>query len=115
MTEAERIAMFVEATTPGPERWWYLSFADPDRPTGQHFLGVALVRATCHADAVRMAWRNGCNPGGQVLGHPVPYESGDPPEAMRHRLVSDSAELDRLMVEWTGEGVATLAEIEARK
>ncbi len=73
---------------------WWLSFCDPDKPTGQQFLGVAIVdvgeadmqRARPVADAVRAqhglgpvdddtAWmaaaiqqshRARCNPGGEV-------------------------------------------------
>jgi hypothetical protein len=28
------------------EPWWWLSFADANRPTGQQFLGVAIMQAT---------------------------------------------------------------------
>lgn len=51
---------------------WWLSFADQTRPTGQHFLGVALVIAGDMAQAVRVAWKLGVNPGGEVLGMELP-------------------------------------------
>lgn len=75
-----------------PRCWWWLSFADADRPEGQQLLGVAVVRgylpkllpvlepetpeetadsqwleeAMAAASAVREAHRLGANPGGQV-------------------------------------------------
>lgn len=46
-------------------RWW-LSFADPDRPTGQQFLGACIVRAVDEISAVKVAHALGINPGGEV-------------------------------------------------
>lgn len=109
----ERLARFIAATTPATESWWWLSFCDASRPTGDHLLGVALVRGTCHADAVSRAWRTGCNPGGEAMGIPVPAESGDPPECWRHQLVRDKATIDRLTAEWVGGDCSTIAELEA--
>lgn len=53
---------------------WWLSFVDPKRPQGQRFLGCALVETetdpddpkVAMSDAIRRAWRTGCNPGGEV-------------------------------------------------
>ena len=69
-------------------RYW-LSFCDPDLPTGRQFLGVTVVEVTDEeaeevkpeidalfprhqpdaewiAAAARKAWLMGCNPGGEV-------------------------------------------------
>lgn len=45
---------------------WYLSFVD------DHFLGACVVEAPSMPDACRKAWALNINPGGQVLGVPVP-------------------------------------------
>jgi hypothetical protein len=47
--------------------WWWLSFADPDRPEGERFLGVAIVEGDDAMDAMQTAWNLGCNPGGEIL------------------------------------------------
>lgn len=47
-------------------RWW-LSFADPDKPEGEQFLGVTIVEAPTILEAIRTAHRLGANPGGEVL------------------------------------------------
>jgi hypothetical protein len=54
--------------------YWYLSFADADRPEGDQFLGGCIVKAHSMKEAIKEAWRHGCNPGGEVVGHPVPPE-----------------------------------------
>jgi hypothetical protein len=57
---------------------WWLSFADPSRPKGTQFLGVAIVRVDSSGEgdgffhAVRTAHALGINPGGQVQGHFIP-------------------------------------------
>jgi hypothetical protein len=53
---------------------WWLSFVDPHRPEGTRFLGVALVEAETMADALRRAWRSGCNPGGEVEAYELPLD-----------------------------------------
>ena len=60
---------------------FWLSFADSNRPTGEQFLGVAIVEAIDIADATEKCWRLGINPGGEVLSVEVPeekYESYSP-------------------------------------
>jgi hypothetical protein len=49
----------------GVGQWW-LSFVDEDE-----WLGGAVVDALSFLDAVGVAHRLGCNPGGQVAGWPV--------------------------------------------
>lgn len=46
-------------------RWW-LSFADPDRPKGQQFLGLCIVEAVDEITAAKVAHALGINPGGEV-------------------------------------------------
>jgi hypothetical protein len=53
---------------------WWLSFCDPDKPEGSTFLGVCIVPAHDMITAVAKARRLGCNPGGEVLGHPLEDE-----------------------------------------
>lgn len=48
--------------------YWWLSFADPELPVGEQFLGVAIVEADNLREAVASAWRDGLNPGGEVGG-----------------------------------------------
>ena len=47
-------------------RYFWLSFADADKPPGSQFLGVAIVKASSIYAAIREAWRQRCNPGGEV-------------------------------------------------
>ncbi len=49
-------------------QWWWLSFCDSDRPTGEQFLGACVVDGGTMPDAVRNAHHLGCNPGGEVMG-----------------------------------------------
>jgi hypothetical protein len=66
--------------------WWWLSFADPELPSGQQFLGAAIVRGRTVLDAVMRAHSLGCNPGGEVKVRPVP-----------ERLLPASDRLERLL------------------
>lgn len=53
--------------------FWWLSFCDPNRPTGSQFLGVAIVEQPEGSNvgvAAMAAGLLGCNPGGEVLGYP---------------------------------------------
>jgi hypothetical protein len=47
-------------------RLFYLSFADPEKPKGQQFLGATIVEAGTEVLAVAEAWLRGINPGGEV-------------------------------------------------
>jgi hypothetical protein len=94
--------------------WWWLSFCDPSRPTGQHSLGVAIVGAASFPEAVMVAHATGCNPGGEVMGHPVREDMGAPPAEWDHKLVSSLAEIERLESLWIGEpaSITTIGELE---
>lgn len=94
--------------------WQWLSFCDTDKPEGQRFIGVAIVRGWSVADAALMAHVLGCNPGGQVMAVPAPEHFGDPPIEWQNKLVTDKAEIERLTEQWCGDGrCSTIAEIEA--
>lgn len=60
---------------PDAALWWWLSFADGDKPRGSQFLGCAVVDGRTMADAMARAWRIGCNPGGEVLATPFPADA----------------------------------------
>lgn len=65
-------------------KWWWLSFADDDG-----FRGVTIVQGDNIASAAKSAHRLGINPGGQVLGFPMPPEGLDIyGESHRNRLLS---------------------------
>lgn len=67
---------------------WWLSFTDPARPLGSQFLGVAIVEAIGHSDAVTKAWTLGVNPGGEVasFGDPLSLDAIAP--EWRNRLLT---------------------------
>ena len=55
----------------------WLSFADPSRPYGSHFIGACVVVGEDFESAMAEANRLGCNPGGEVMGDKVGYEPHD--------------------------------------
>ena len=48
--------------------YFWLSFADPDKPRGKQFLGGCVIEAESFPGAITEAHRLGCNPGGEVMG-----------------------------------------------
>lgn len=54
--------------------YWCLSFADPERPRGNRFLGCVVVAAGSLRDAIETAWRKRINPGGEAIGFQVPAQ-----------------------------------------
>lgn len=58
---------------------FWMSFCDPNKPTGEQFLGVALVDADSLAEAVTLSHLHGCNPGGEIQTVELPHGS-IPPE-----------------------------------
>lgn len=85
-------SMLMAEAAVGEPSWWWMSFADPHRPTGQQFLGVAIVRASGEASAVTESHQLGVNPGGEIALAPIP-EDHVPPPHLRNRLLS-RAELE---------------------
>lgn len=69
---AHRIAHKLLEERLQPVRLWWLSFADPDKPKGQRFLGVCIVEARGPASAMLEARRRGCNPGGEIENWMLP-------------------------------------------
>jgi len=88
---------------------WWLSFADPKRPAGQQFLGVAVVEAPEFILACMTAKTYGCNPGGEVQGWPMPDL---PPDAPEMKLPTNRL-LSRADLEAAGIKLLSLAEAEA--
>jgi hypothetical protein len=72
---------------PAPERtWWYLSFGDESG-----FLGGCIVPGENIAVAAQVAHGRGCNPGGEVLGMPLPPGELDKvPEEARGMLLNEA-------------------------
>ncbi len=79
----------------------WLSFLDPHKPSGQRFLGVAIVEVPASETpeemaeaAIQKAWSLGINPGGEVIASGVE----PPPEAealrafygLTNRLLSEA-------------------------
>jgi hypothetical protein len=94
-----RSTITLEVPKPGATLWW-LSFCDPARPSGSSFVGCAIVHGDGLVDAVRTAWRTGCNPGGDVMGVPFPSEVAERVEARwRGRILSseEALRLDSLL------------------
>jgi hypothetical protein len=52
----------------------WLSFCDASLPKGSQFLGACIVPGDDVVEAVQAAWRLGCNPGGEALGHVIPSD-----------------------------------------
>jgi hypothetical protein len=89
---------------------WYLSFAGEEG-----WRGCCFVRATDLLSAVSEAHRLECNPGGEVLGMPVPTQEPQPPaERIGHLLQLDDIRAIwpdvRSLREWSAEEEAKAAE-----
>lgn len=79
----ERAAELLREERKQPVSWWYLSFAD------QVFHGAVIIAAHGLTDAVRTCHALNINPGGQVLGAPLPPEIlAQVPQADRERLLT---------------------------
>lgn len=78
----------------------WMSFCDPDKPEGTQFLGVAIVEAFDLGEAMTIAWRRGCNPGGEVGSFEIPADKHDQiPDELRHVLLSKG---DLIELGWIG-------------
>ena len=64
-------------------QWFYLSFASGE------FLGGAIVYARGVAHACRVCWDRHINPGGEVLGEPIPKDAV-PARKWRNRLLAEA-------------------------
>lgn len=89
------------------KKLWWLSFADPDRPVGQRFLGVCVVEAEDISTAADRAWEMNCNPGGEVRGDPLPEKFAEVIEDHQRNVLLDAEaarELNRRLAERFPEG-----------
>lgn len=94
-----RTAELLAEEANGPERWWWLSFAD-----NEHNRGVVIVRARGMLNAVREASRRKINPGGEVVGFPL--DDGQEPGIYANLLLTkDGAEIASKVI--SGEGLAS--------
>lgn len=79
-------------------KFWWLSFADTQRPVGEQFIGGAIVRATHLMEAVQAAHYLGISPGGKVIGSAIPSNYHVPPQFVERLLNSDEiAEMGSLL------------------
>jgi hypothetical protein len=70
--------------------WWYLSFVQADEDgSNERFIGACLVEGDDLISAVTRSHSLSCNPGGSVMGLPVP-EGYLPDREFRERLLSKS-------------------------
>jgi hypothetical protein len=71
-------------------RLWWLSFCDPNKPTGTQFLGaLALEVPEEIKNPVQYAWLRGLNPGGEVMFMEIPVgKYKDFPPEFRNRLLT---------------------------
>ena len=74
--------------------WWYLSFADSELPTGEQWLGACVVSAPSAEAAVMVAHLLKCNPGGEVMLHPIESSITVPLEFCERLLTRE--DLDQL-------------------
>lgn len=75
-----------------PESWWWLSFCDPAKPTGEQFLGVCIVKGGGAWEAIQNAWAMKINPGGEVQSLQIPEEHL--PDPKYHNRLMSKAELE---------------------
>lgn len=68
-------------------RWFWLSFADPNLPTGTQFLGAAIVKAQGVATATEQSNLRGINPGGEIQFTELPLNAVPNPKYI-NRLLS---------------------------
>lgn len=74
ISDEERDAWFAQALAleaHHPEHWLWLSFADPEKPRGQQFLGVVITQAKGLGHAIQKTHALGINPGGEIQAYQV--------------------------------------------
>jgi hypothetical protein len=50
------------------KNYWWLSFADLNKPEGEQFLGATILRGNSLVEVTKEAWRREINPGGEIKG-----------------------------------------------
>jgi hypothetical protein len=76
---------------------YWLSFADARRPKGTQFLGALILPFDSFLVAVTESHRLGLNPGGEVVGAPIPSENIIHPSwfgVLLNRATIDAADAD---------------------
>ena len=74
----------------------YLTFADPEKPTGSQFLGAAIVKASNIIEAAHVAWYLDISPGGEVYALTVPLSVKIPDDYIERLLTKkDLDQLDK--------------------
>lgn len=86
--EWERKARLLAEERSKPQGLWWLSFCDVDKPAGEQFLGVAIVRAGGPVSAMQRAWDLGINPGGEVMNYQLPDDAAARVRPYMDRLLS---------------------------
>lgn len=80
----ERKAMLLAKEQDNPPAQWWMSFCDPNKPKGQQFIGVCVVKAPGFMHATQKAWDLGINPGGEIQA----YRVNDVPVEYHDKLLS---------------------------
>lgn len=87
--------------------FFWLSFADPNKPKGQQFLGGTLIEVPIGGHpgviaAVQRAWDLGINPGGEVASFELAPggELGLPPKRVAADLRTSGAFEKLVSLEW---------------
>jgi hypothetical protein len=68
-----------------------MSFCDIEKPAGSQFLGAIVTDGNNVVEGVKRAHELGINPGGQVLGIPVPEDKFVPEEFCNRLLTVEEA------------------------
>lgn len=88
----------MSAKTMKPRRqvpYWWLSFAEDSG-----FRGVVIIRARDQIEGIKIAWRLGINPGGQVVGFELPPEQQrEVPQEAVGRLLQ-RPDIEALFPQW---------------
>lgn len=70
----------------------WMSFVNPDKLEGDHFLGVIICRARSGAEAIARTHQMGINPGGEVAMTEVPLDNLCPDSVLDRLLSREEAE-----------------------
>jgi hypothetical protein len=71
-------------------KYWWMSFCDPERPTGDQSLGALIITGEDHIAMLARSWLLELNPGGEVQFFEIPkeYYSRIPQEWVETRLIT---------------------------
>ena len=102
MTDKEfykRLREIHDKESQNEEHLIWMSFADPDLPKGQQFLGAVIIKARGLAQATVLTHTMGINPGGEILSMDIPNDLFIT-DFWQNRLLSreECEELDRILL-----------------